>query len=157
METTVPGAGNPRAIGGAGTSIRYTPIRKLMYAQCSCMSKASTLVKPTITYPALVGRIIEYRRKQLNVHQESIAAVLDITQSAYSRLEKGLSAMTVAQLQLVAAHLRTTPANILQATERYAGKFRAQGGEIVAEKQDSSAAGLLVALGILAAILAMKK
>lgn len=121
------------------------------------MSIASTTVKPSITYGALLGRIIEYRRKQLDVLQEPIANALGITQSAYSRLEKGQSAMTVTQLRTIASHVRGTPAQLLEETERYAALFRRQGGEIIGEKQESSAAGVLVALGILAALLAAKK
>lgn len=121
------------------------------------MIMASTTVKPSIRYGALLGRIIEHRRKQLNVLQEPIADALGITQSAYSRLEKGQSAMSVAQLRTIAPHVRATPAQLLEETERYAALFQRQGGEITGEKQESSAGGVLVALGILAALLAAKK
>jgi transcriptional regulator with XRE-family HTH domain len=120
------------------------------------MNKSSTAVKPTITYGALVGRIIEHRRKQLGLNQEPLATALGITQSAYSRLEKGQSVLTVTQLRMVAPHLKATAGQILDETDRYAIQFQRQGGEIIGEKEESSTAGLLVALGVLAALLAAK-
>ncbi len=121
------------------------------------MSETSRPVKPKITYGELLGKIIDYRRKQLGLLQAPFAEALGITQSGYSRLEKGQSAMSVVQLQIVARLLRCTPANLLADADRYAVQLRAQGAEIVTDKQNSSAAGLLIALGILAALLASKK
>ena len=83
-----------------------------------------------------------------------MASTLRVTQSAYSKLEKGQSSITVVQLNAVAARLKVPSATLLQDTERYAVRLRQQGVEITDEKQDSSAAGLLVALGLLAALIA---
>jgi transcriptional regulator with XRE-family HTH domain len=114
-------------------------------------------VKPQITYDELLGRIIAYRREQLGLLQEPFATALGITQSAYSRLEKGQSAMTVTQLRTIAPLVRATPGKLLEETDTYALTFQRQGGELIKEKQDSSAAPLLVALGLLAAMLAASK
>ena len=114
-------------------------------------------MKPTITYGALLGRIIEYRRKQLAVNQDVLAGALGISQSAYSRLEKGQSAMTVQQLRAVAPHVKTTPGQLLTEVEQYAALYQRQGGQIIEDKEESSVGGVLVALGILATILAASK
>jgi len=98
--------------------------------------------------------VIEHHRTQRKVQQEQIATSLGITQSAYSKLEKGQSAISVMQLNTVAAGLQMQSATILQGAERYAAHLRQQGVEITNEKQDSSAAGLLIALGLLAALIA---
>ncbi|HKT72546.1 MAG TPA: helix-turn-helix transcriptional regulator [Steroidobacteraceae bacterium] len=118
------------------------------------MSKSATTVKPKIAYGALLGRVIEHHRTLRRVHQEQMASTLRVTQSAYSKLEKGQSSITVVQLNAVAARLKVPSATLLQDTERYAVRLRQQGVEITDEKQDSSAAGLLVALGLLAALIA---
>lgn len=121
------------------------------------MINTTTVVKPQITYDELLGRIIEYRRKQIGLLQEPFAKTLDITQAAYSRLERGQSAMTVTQLKKIAPLVRATPAELLEQTDTYAVTFQRQGGELIEEKQESSAAPLLVAFGLLAAMLAASK
>ena len=82
-----------------------------------------------------------------------MARALGISQSAYSRLEQGQSAMSVTQLRMIAERLETTPDFLLHHTEQYAMQLRAQGVTITDEKQESPA-GALIALGILAALFA---
>jgi len=119
------------------------------------MPKAATQPpKPTISYATLVGRIVEHHRRQAQMHQEAMARALGISQSAYSRLEQGQSAMSVTQLRLIADHLGTTPDFLLQHTRQYADQLRAQGVVITDNKQESPAGGVLIALGILAALFA---
>jgi transcriptional regulator with XRE-family HTH domain len=118
------------------------------------MNKTATQIpKPILTYATLVGRIVEHHRRQRGIHQESMAQAIGISQSAYSRLEKGQSAMSVTQLRLIGERLGTTPEQLLQHTAQYASKLRAQGVDVIDEKP-SSAAGVLIALGILAALFA---
>ncbi len=138
--------------------MRYAPLCGTIDYECGAsMSTKTSTVKPKITYDELLGRVIEHRRRQLGVLQAPIAEALEVTQSAYSRLEKGQSAMSVSQLRTVASHVGTSSAGLLDEVERYADQFRRQGGEIIREKQDSTAAALLIAFGVLAAILAAKK
>jgi transcriptional regulator with XRE-family HTH domain len=118
------------------------------------MSRPATpLPKPTITYAMLVGRIVEHHRRRLNIHQEQMAQALGTSQSAYSRLEQGQSGMSVTQLRVIADKLQTTPAALLHHAEQYANQLRAQGVKITDEKSESPA-GVLIALGILAALIA---
>jgi len=118
------------------------------------MSKTATAIpKAKMSYGALLGRIVEHRRSQLRIHQEAIAQALGVSQSAYSRLEKGQSAMSVTQLRIVAERLRTTPSDLLKHADQYATQLRAQGVEITDEKSDSTA-GVMLALAILAALIA---
>jgi transcriptional regulator with XRE-family HTH domain len=114
---------------------------------------ATQIPKPTISYATLVGRIVEHHRTHSHIHQEAMAQVLGISQSAYSRLEQGQSAMSVTQLRMIAEKLGTTPDFLLQHTAQYANQLRAQKVAITDEKQ-GSAAGALIALGILAALFA---
>jgi len=115
---------------------------------------ATPIPKPTITYAVLVGRIVEHFRKQAKMHQETMANAIGVSQSAYSRLEQGQSGMSVTQLWMIAVQLKTTPAALLHHTEQYANQLRAQGVEITSDKAESPAGGVLIALGILAALIA---
>jgi len=117
---------------------------------------ATPIVKPKITYGAVVGQVIQHHRKRAGIGQEAVAQALGITQSAYSRLEQGQSAMTVTQLRVIAERLRTAAASLLHQADLFAARLHAQGVEVTDEKGVSPAA-VLVALGILAAILASRK
>ena len=61
--------------------------------------------------------------------------------------------MSVTQLRLIAERLSATPEQLLRHTAQYASQLRAQGVDVIDEKP-SSAAGVLIALGILAALFA---
>ena len=118
------------------------------------MNKTATpFVKPTITYGALVGQVLHNYRKQTGADQALIAQALGITQSAYSRIEKGHSAMSLTQLRTVAGQFGIMPSSILSEVDGYAEQLGFQGVEVSNEKEVSPGA-ILVALGILAAIFA---
>jgi hypothetical protein len=61
--------------------------------------------------------------------------------------------MSVTQLRMIAEKLGTTPDFLLHHTAQYANQLRVQGVTITDERQES-AAGVLIALGILAALFA---
>lgn len=112
-----------------------------------------SLVQPTITYGALIGKIVLHHRKLRGIDQAAVAAALGVTQSAYSKLELGQTSMTVTQLRMIAESLGLAPQDLLGEVEMHATHLRAQGVEVKNEREVSPA-GLLVGLGILAALLA---
>lgn len=121
------------------------------------MSQSATLIpKPAITFSRVVGVVVEHHRKKRSMTQEAMARALGISQSAYSRLEQGQSAMSVTQLRAVAAQLGLLPGALMQDAEGYAAQLQQQGVSITDTKLDS-AAGVLIALGILAALVAAAK
>lgn len=115
-------------------------------------TKSSPQPKPVVTYPALVGKVLAHRRKTLNIEQGKVAADLGLSQSAYSRLESGESVLNVSQLHNVAGQLGMRPAQVLSLADRYAAQLEQQGVNIIAEKQNNSAA-IAIGLGLLAALL----
>lgn len=115
---------------------------------------SSPNVKPSILYSALIGQVIERRRKDSGVSQEVLAKTLGLSQSAYSRLEQGQSTLTVAHLRMIAMQLRSTSAEIVAESDRLAARLQRQGVQVADDKEDTSKAGLLIALGILAALFA---
>lgn len=118
--------------------------------------KATHLAKPAISYGALVGRVISNHRKELRLDQADIAKALRITQSAYSRLEQGHSAMSLPQLKIIAGRLGVTPSGILHEADGLANKLRSQSVEVTSETVTSRAA-VLLGHGIMAALLLSKK
>lgn len=117
---------------------------------------ATPIPKPAITFARVIGTVVEHHRKRRSLTQEAMARALGVSQSAYSRLEQGQSAMSVTQLRAVAAQLNLSPGALMQNAEGYATQLQQQGVSISDEKPDS-AAGLLIALGILAALVAAAK
>lgn len=117
---------------------------------------SSTLVTPAILYATVVGRVVQQYREMKGMKQADLAEVLGITQSAYSRIEKGQTPMTITQLGQVAGHLGLAPGDILQKVDRLTAQLSAQGVEVINQKEpEISAAAVLVALGILIALLAV--
>lgn len=118
-------------------------------------SSTSSLVKPAIPYAAVVGRVVQQHRELRGMKQADLAGILGITQSAYSRIEKGQTPMTITQLGQVASHLGLAPGDILRRVDQLTVQLRAQGVEVTNQKEpEISAAAILVALGILIALLA---
>ena len=116
-------------------------------------AKSTPLVRPRITYPALVGKVIQYHRKAKDVDQSVIAAALGITQPAYSRLELGHSVFSITQLRRVARCLTLAPGYLIDEAEQYAKQLEREGVELTEEKAIAPGA-VLVGLGLLAALLA---
>lgn len=65
------------------------------------------------TYPALVGSIIAQCRKDKGIGQADFAEMVGLGQSTWSRIEKGLSALTVEQLAKAADQLEIKPFELL--------------------------------------------
>lgn len=105
-----------------------------------------------LTYTALLGQILQHHRQRLGLQQSDVAAVLGILQPAYSRIEKGDTSITVAQLRIVARKLRMAPAQIIHETEQWVQQLRTQGVTVTDDKEVPQAA-LLIGLGVLAAAL----
>ena len=113
------------------------------------------VVTPALTYASVVGQVVERLRKQRRITQGDLAEALGITQSAYSRLEQGYSALNVIQLGQVAAQLGTTTPEILEEADQMAKRLRQAGVEVTADK--IPAAAIVIGLAVLAAIFAAIK
>lgn len=105
-----------------------------------------------VPYNTLVGKAIEELRAQHGVTQAAMAAALKVGQSAYSKLESGQAAMTLAQLRLIAEHLHCEPHQILKRADALASQLENSGVEVPARKEDNKAA-LLIGLGLLLALM----
>lgn len=108
--------------------------------------------KPLVTYPALVGKILAQQREARGIKQGDLAAIIGLSQSAYSRLEAGESVLNVSQLRNAAIHLGLAPAQVLHWADKYEDQLRQQGVDVLSEKPDNPAA-VAIGLGLLAALL----
>jgi transcriptional regulator with XRE-family HTH domain len=121
------------------------------------MSQAATAIpKAVIPYARVLGAVVEHHRKRLLITQEAMAKAIGVSQSAYSRLVQGQSAMSVVQLRAISAQLGLPPEAIVHNAEGYAAQLQQQGVSVT-DKRPDSAAGVLIALGILAALVAAAK
>jgi transcriptional regulator with XRE-family HTH domain len=108
-----------------------------------------------LPYATLVGKVIEERRLAMQLTQADMAGVLEIGQSAYSRLEAGQAAMTLPQLRKLAQALGEEPYMILLKADTLAQQVQTHGVPVPADKTDSPAdkAALLIGLGLLVALM----
>lgn len=111
-------------------------------------------------YNALVGHVIQRHREILGHTQGEVAHALGLTQSAYSRVESGQTALTVSHLRSLANTLGITPDGILSEADSLAIQLTKKGVQVPNEKpvdgDKEVKAALLIGLGILIAILASK-
>jgi transcriptional regulator with XRE-family HTH domain len=96
--------------------------------------------------------VVQNQRKFLNLQQGDIAQQLGLSQSAYSRIESGDTAVSVTQLRQIAALIGTNAQRVLDQADMIALQLHSQGVPISHEKKDNSGA-ILIGLGILAAAL----
>lgn len=109
--------------------------------------------KPVIPYTALVGQVLLQHRNRRGLHQNDLAEALGVSQSAYSRIEQGDTTISISQLRAIARKLGVDASVFLNEADVLAKRLRAQGVEVSDEKGVHPAA-IMIALGILAAILA---
>lgn len=126
------------------------------------MQNMSTPKMPTAVMPynALVGQVIQRHREILGKNQGEVAQALGLTQSAYSRVESGQTALTVSHLRSLTKTLGTTPESILSEADSLAKQLVAKGVQVPNEKPTDNdnevKAAFLIGLGILLALLASK-
>lgn len=90
------------------------------------------------TYPALVGAVLQARRKELGFSQTQVAEEAGLNVSTWSRIENGESALTIEQLAAVAARLDLAPSAILRSVEEKVAALRDRGIEISISRVDVS-------------------
>lgn len=70
-------------------------------------------IHPATTYPAIVGRVLLRRREAMGLTQVALANAAGVSQSTWSKIETGTSALSLAQLRQSAVLLHTTPGALL--------------------------------------------
>ncbi|HEX6706062.1 MAG TPA: helix-turn-helix transcriptional regulator [Albitalea sp.] len=97
--------------------------------------------------------MIKYFRTNAGIDQGTMAAYLELSQSAYSRIESGDTVVNVWQLRKCCEALGSSPSQVLSEVQFREEQLQAQGVEIVPEKRTNPGAAL-IGIAILAALLA---
>lgn len=101
------------------------------------------------TYAAIVGRIIVLRREAKGMDQAALAKSQNLSQSSWSRLERGESVINTEQLHSVAQELGTTAGDILNEADDVAAELRTRNVEVQTSKSVKGG-GAMALIGIAA-------
>jgi transcriptional regulator with XRE-family HTH domain len=120
-------------------------------------------LKPETTIQSIIGRVIVKIRKELGVEQGEMSNAVGVTQSTWSKIERGESALSVEQLIMAAGVLNINASVILSEAERAIKALKDQGVQVSrmkapsAKKSGSGAAMIgAAALGALVTAAIMK-
>ncbi|OYU30218.1 MAG: hypothetical protein CFE39_14575 [Comamonadaceae bacterium PBBC2] len=119
-----------------------------------CIHSGRTLKLMTLqnvtTHQAVLGAVIARLRGESGLKQTDLAEALGITPSAYSRMEKGESAMSTEQLRLLAERLKVTASHILELTDEASAALSENSGVSVKSlSREAWGAGAMVAAGFM--------
>lgn len=107
-------------------------------------------------YGVLLGQVLKTLRDRLAMEQKDLAASIGTSQSAYSRMETGHTAVTVPQLRALSKTLGTSAGRILAEVDQLATNLEAQGIDVPDQREPNTAA-VLIGLGVLLALLSAGK
>jgi len=82
---------------------------------------------PETTYRSIVGQVIVNIRKKLGFDQASLSNAVGVTQSTWSRIERGESPLTIDQLIKASEYLRIRSSVILSEAEQAMDNLKKQG------------------------------
>ncbi len=108
------------------------------------------------TYKAIVSEVIILRRKELGLNQADLAEKIGMSQSAWSRVEKGPSNLTVEQLTKVASALEVAPNHIIAEADQAKIALEHDGIQVAETKSDATGWLLLGAAALALVILTTK-
>ena len=107
------------------------------------------------TYSTLVGQVLAQTRRHTGVTQTDIAHALDLSQSAWSKIERGAVSINVEQLRRAASVLGCSPSQILKAADDATNSAQRRGIRIEPQRRDDVPVGLVLAgIAVLTAIAA---
>ncbi len=123
---------------------------------------SSKPLRTVTSYPAIVGQVLSELRKRSGIDQAEMADSAGVTQSTWSRIENGASALTIEQLAIAADALAVKRSEILELADQSVNELKSRGIEIE-DKRISGGLdkGLVIlgaaAIGGLIAALLLKK
>jgi transcriptional regulator with XRE-family HTH domain len=118
-------------------------------------------MQPETSYPAIIGRILEHERKEAGYDQAAFAEQMGLTQSAWSRIERGQSGLSIEHLLKISKVLNTKPHKIVESADYAAKQIERKGVVVhphVLTNSDKVVAVLgLAALGVMILAILAKK
>ena len=115
-------------------------------------------LRPSTTYRAVLGKVLELQRKSLQWNQEEVAKRLGTSQSAWSRVETGQSNLSVEELAVVAHVLETSSEAVLRDVQRSVEHLQKRGVMVLIgqpKAEDNTGAALLGAAALGALLVAI--
>jgi len=97
-----------------------------------------------VAYATVVGQAISWMRQLARLEQADIANAVGVSQSTWSRIERGESALTVEQFAKAAKALGRTPSEIMQAVDQSVTNLALQGVEVLPERPDPKLSGAAI-------------
>lgn len=107
-------------------------------------------IKAGTTYAAIVGRVLVLEREEMQLEQSTVAKHMGLSQSSWSRIERGDSIINVEQLHTVAAYLKTTAHDILQKADEAAQTLQERAVNVQTAKDIKKGNGAIALIGIAA-------
>jgi len=110
------------------------------------------------TYPAILGQVIEQKRKEMKLGQSDLAKAMGISQPSWSRIEKGQSVINAEQLNSVAEVFGEEPHTLLSRVDERVNLLKNGGVDVVSSKdikpsQDGPGVGTVLVGAALAGFL----
>lgn len=87
-----------------------------------------------VSYPEILGRTIQQRRKQLGLEQDVLSARSGIPQSTISRIERGEALINSEQISYLADALGLSPSDFWLRADTIKRSFEARGATILRER-----------------------
>ena len=110
------------------------------------MSNATQALQRT-TYGAVFGRVLLDKRRTAGKEQEDVAEALGVSQSTYSRIERGDVSVTLDMLSRLAAFYGAPPSSLVGDADRAANALRNMGVEVLADRSTRNGNMMLALLG----------
>lgn len=97
-------------------------------------------MKNETTYQAVLGRLIVEKRKEKQIDQGEMARHVGVSRSTWSRIEAGVSALSMDQLVKAAGKLDMPLGELMLQADGVVRELRRQGVEVFDSKDQTSAA-----------------
>jgi transcriptional regulator with XRE-family HTH domain len=104
-------------------------------------------MKPATTYAALVGMALTKHRRRAGLSQAEVAALLGINQAAWSKIERGTTAVSVEYLVVLAPAFGVEPNVVMGEADRAMRFAEAQGVQVFRRRADMPPEAVLGLLG----------
>lgn len=109
------------------------------------------------TYSAIIGGVIKQLREERSLNQGEMAAMMGLTQAAWSKLEAGKSTLNTAQLARCADNLQVEANQILRYADEAKSQAKETGMTVTYDKKEAENTGLMLlgaaAIGALIAVI----
>jgi transcriptional regulator with XRE-family HTH domain len=94
-------------------------------------------IKTVATTAAVLGVVLSHLRKQKGMNQKELASKMQLSESTWSRIEKGTSGLSIDQLRQVSKVFSVKPGDILELHDRWIGEAVRQGVSVIEGNSDS--------------------